>query len=125
MALALALGLKTETPPPRHSVPARLDPTTACLDDGLTTLLALMRPRDRKSTAEGTCDGEGRQGERKGEAWRPWNSAELATAVDGVDASLESMEAVDELLGAEEGDQGVEHPVLEDPLRHPRRSLPV
>ena len=95
------------------------------MGDDLTMLLTSWRPRDVTSTAEGTCDGEGRQGERKGEEWRPWNSAELATAVDGVDASLESMEVVDELLGAEGDDQEVEHPLLEDPLRHPGRSRPV
>ena len=95
------------------------------MGDDLTTLLTSWRPRDVTSTAEGTCGGEGRHGEGKGEEWRPVTSAELETVDDDVDASLESVEAAAELWGDEEGDQGVELPLQEGPLQHPRPRRPV
>ena len=78
LTLALGLTVRLEPPPPldwnpdgHHQGSLRLDPTKDDLDDDLTASTASWRPHDLTSTAGETCDGEGRQGEEKGEAWLP------------------------------------------------------
>ena len=73
------------------------------------------------STLWKTCEGEGRQGEGMGEAWRPEISTELENVGAGPDAFLETMEEVDEPLDDVGDDQGVGDPLQEDPPRRRRR----
>ena len=120
--------MRLESPPPlcqrleqRLLAPPQLDQTRECLDDCWSMLTKLWRPRDRKSSAAGTCEGAGRHGKGKGEEWR-LEAVDEAGSV-GVDpgASHETLEAADELLDDVEGDQGLEVPRLEGPRRRQRR----
>ena len=123
LEVALALGLKQETPPPRRSVPVQLPPTTVDLDDDLAASLALLRPRDRKWTVGETCGGVGRHGRGKGEEEEMHHETldEEAIVVDGLDALSVSAARAAASVGDEVVDQGVEDPLQVDLPLHLHR----
>ena len=125
---ALELTMRLETPPPLAQRPEQrllTRPPPALTREGvgveLTASLALWRPRGGTSMAEGTCDGEGRQGEGEGEAWRLENSAEAGIVGVDVGASPASLEEVVELPDDVEDDQVLEDPRQVGPPRRRRR----
>ena len=120
--------MRLESPPPlcqrleqRLLAPPQLDQTRECLDDCWSMLTKLWRPRDRKSSAAGTCEGAGRHGKGKGEALRLWTSAETVKVDDEFGASPESLEAAVESLVGLGVDQEVVDPQQEDLHRLRRR----
>ena len=127
LTLALGLTVRLESPPPldrldvHHRRNPRPVPTMTDLDDDLTASLTSWRPRDLTSTAGETCDGKGRQGEGKGEAWRLENSAEAGIVGVDVGASPASLEEVVELPDDVEDDQVLEDPRQVGPRRRRRR----
>ena len=109
----MALGLKAlESPPPRHSIPVPPRPTRVVLDDVLTALSALPRPRGRKLTAGETWGRVGRKGEEKGEEEEKQLEEEIVD--DGLDALDESSARAAESEDVEGVDQEVEDLLLED-----------
>ena len=81
--------------------------------------MAPLRPRDRKWTVEKTWKGCGRHGEGGWDKGMQLETLEaLVIGVDGLDASAESVDRLEELVGDEEVDRGVGDPLLEDPPLH-------
>ena len=75
-----------------------------------------MRPRDRTWTAALTCKGFGVNGKGK---------EEEGIDDDCLDASDDPIDRLDDSLGDEEVDQGVEVKQLEDLYPHPSRRRPA
>ena len=97
-----------------------LDPTRIVVDDGLSTSMALTRPRGRMSKVEGTWKGTGRHGEGMGEVLRLGSMDEEESVGADLVASLEPLEDVDEPLDDVVDDQEEEDPELEGPRQRLR-----
>ena len=99
-----------------------LDPTREGVGGCLKTLLAPMRPRDRKWMDGETWEGVGRHGRGNWEEEMHLEALEVTVIVDdGLDEFDERLDPADDLVDDEVDDQEAEDRLLEDRPLRPRR----